>query len=180
MKIFRILPWYLLLLIIGLCMTVMSVKEGYTNVKVCTADELTPTSSLTKELKQKPPRAAIVIGQDQMLLNIDEHKKKYPNAEFYIFPSGNASFQYIKTNLCNTVIPHPSVPTAPLVFKKNNRYVYNQTLQRQPYQQATSIPLGTPVRNDSMSTPLSTPMTPVANPMTPASTASGYPATVAT
>ena len=134
MKTFQILPWYLLLLLVGLCVAVMWVQEGYTEhtVIVVKERELTDDSDFTKNLKNKDKDAVIVMSHElQGIFNV---KKRFKKAEYYILPSTKLN-DYIKTTLCFNFNPEVG---APFIFKKNNNYAVNNTSNIQPYNQVTN------------------------------------------
>jgi hypothetical protein len=89
MKTFSILPWYFLLLIVGLCASVMVTTEGMTQEKSVMGT--TPIDVLSAETS---PAILIVVAQRNIgTTKVDDFKNavgvKYPNMNIKVFNSTN-------------------------------------------------------------------------------------------
>ena len=133
MKTFNILPWYFLLLIIGLCASVMVTTEGMTREE--TVFEETPVDVLTT---MTLPAILLVVAQRNLNTSkVTDVKNliaiKFPNMNIKVFNSMNDK----KANefLKNISIEQLTSTTGSVVLKPNSAYNMNAPISNtnKPY-----------------------------------------------
>lgn len=144
MKTFRILPWYLLLLIVGVCVAFMSNQEGFTSVRVVESDEMmSETSQFKKQLRNLPINQVILIAFNANL-NFEQAKAHRPQAAIYLV-SGKGITPEVEKQIVNMFICHDFDPGKyvevgkPYAFKKvNNDAIPNKRFQQIPFTRENS------------------------------------------
>jgi len=121
MKTFNILPWYVLLLIVGLCVLVMSSREGFTDVRfVEKQDFILETSPLKEKLKKLGINKVILIAFAPDV-EMAKAKKVYPTSAIYVLSQNmtrDEKVDMVKKYICYDFDPQNGLPLKPYAFKK--------------------------------------------------------------